>query len=306
MHFTKNHKHFKISNSMKKWIIPLVDIPANTTVERYIFDNTDLADQIKKFNKKKPLATKIDFNFKALQEDVVNALRDVQLYSFSYSKSQNKLDSYQSCSLTWNPLAIDKISNDPHQASLGSSIYSFGSASLCQSQPTLKNSYADSYSFIERTPIANSRSIKDFLDSFKRTLIRSRISKICANSPETTSPEYSWHNDESIFTNLRVNIPIISNEHYAIQIMDRASEFQVSIDELSLIPGSAYAYDTELLHRPYCKKLNDVDRINMVCGVSPWFDYKKTENAWVSNEFYGELHPFDILAQGHISQYIHS
>jgi hypothetical protein len=51
----------------------------------------------------------------------------------------------------------------------------------------------------------------------------------------------------------------------------------------------------------YCKKLSPVDRLHLVYGVSPWFDYNREEQIWESNEFYGEVHPFEMLAQGYVS-----
>jgi hypothetical protein len=37
-----------------------------------------------------------------------------------------------------------------------------------------------------------------------------------------------------------------------------------------------------------------------VLGFSPWFDYLEDEDAYVSNEFYGKVHPMDMLLGGHV------
>lgn len=63
----------------------------------------------------------------------------------------------------------------------------------------------------------------------------------------------------------------------------------------------AYVYDSGKNHRPYCKQLDSVDRIHMICGVSPWFDFDKKNQCWVSNQYYGEMHPFEMFSNGLIS-----
>jgi hypothetical protein len=41
-----------------------------------------------------------------------------------------------------------------------------------------------------------------------------------------------------------------------------------------------------------------------VLGFCPWFDYNAEEDSWTSNEFYGEMHPIDMLVGGHIHEKI--
>ncbi len=42
----------------------------------------------------------------------------------------------------------------------------------------------------------------------------------------------------------------------------------------------------------------DKVRMHLVLGFSPWLDYLPEERAWVLNEYYGRLHPFDMLDEG--------
>jgi hypothetical protein len=44
--------------------------------------------------------------------------------------------------------------------------------------------------------------------------------------------------------------------------------------------------------------------VHLVLGISPWFDYIEEEDCWISNEFYGEMHPHDMLTAGHVHEKI--
>lgn len=288
----------------KKWVINLADIPADSTVEKFIVTKTDIQKHIQHLSagyNTDYLSLPINFDCKKLNQDIIEAQKSSGAFPFKYQGRETDFTSYQSTALTWNPEVIDSLSDNPHQAALGSTKYNNGNSQFYEYHGADKNTYADTYSFNKKTPIAKSGMIKEFLDTFKRSLIRSRISIIKAQHPESLDLKYLWHQDESIFINMRVNIPTQSNENYVIQLLENSASEEASISEFSLVPGNAYIYNTQKLHRPYCKQLNDIDRINLICGLSPWFDYNEETNQWVSNEFYGEMHPFDMFLQGHIS-----
>jgi hypothetical protein len=294
-----------------RWIIPLVEIPGNMAIHEYIFKFTDLKEQIEKFshfntNNRKE---KINFDFQELKESALDGIAKYGLHQFKYGNTTlSENGPYVSSSLTWNPSAHDKISSDPHLSTLGSSLLKGNSASFYTDDQSrnffYRNSYHDTYSFVERTPISNHLHIKEFLDSFDRTLVRSRISTIKAGREETTKFDFCWHNDEQIFLNLRVNIPIQTSSNYSIQIIKDAKGKELEMDEFTMDQGYAYVYDSGKNHRPFCKKLDTVDRIHMICGVSPWFDFDNANQCWRSNEYYGEIHPFEMFSLGLISPYI--
>lgn len=290
-----------------KWIIPIKQIPSDVVVHHYIYQNSDIKNQIAKFdNFKIPAYIELpfDFNLDQLHLSVREAIELYGLHEFAYKDSTKISKSYVSSSLTYNPDAIDKISDDPHLATLGSTQLSYGSASQYKGISTPRNTYNDTYSFKVKTPFAKHGAIKTVVDSFQRTLIRSRVSTVLAGYDESTKPDYCWHNDELVFVNLRVNIPIQTTSNYAIQIINSAEGEHLDIAEFELKKNFAYVYNTNKYHRPVCKKLDTVDRINMICGVSPWFDFDEESECWISNEFYGELHPFEMFQQGHISKLI--
>lgn len=296
--------------SMKrKWVIPIKDIPKNKITHTYLFENTDLISQISKFKKSlndSYVACPLDLDTNQLRVDVLEAIDCFGLYPFSYNNRVTEDGVYISSSLTWNPDAVDKISDNPHQATLGSTYHNYGSASQYANKDTEKNSYTDSLSFTQRTPFADFKSIKLLTDSFSRTLVRSRVSVLIGKNEQATKFNFGWHNDELIFVNLRVNIPITTNPYFSIQIIQNQDGDSLNIQEINFEIGKAYAYDTSKNHRPFCKQVNSLDRVNMIFGISPWFDYIPEEKIWISNEYYGELHPYEMLKLGLVSSRIKS
>lgn len=294
----------------RAWVIPLSKIPHGMTVHRYILETTNLNQEIDKFSDYKIpdyLKLPIHLDFLALEKSMQEAISLYGLYGFNLNteNSPKKDPAYLSASLTWNPHAIDKISDNPHQATLGSTIHKSGSASFYDGiVESGGNTYIDSYAFKEKTPFANHGEIKNVLDTFKRTLIRARVSTLVAGKEESTRMNFSWHNDEPLFMNLRVNIPIQTTPNYGIQIIKDVNATNLEMIEFELQKNFAYVYDTRKNHRAFCKKLDTVDRINMICGVSPWFDFNEEEQAWISNEFYGKMHPFEMFSEGHITSLV--
>jgi hypothetical protein len=80
------------------------------------------------------------------------------------------------------------------------------------------------------------------------------------------------------------------------QILNKPSEH--------LYYGNVYSWDTNIAHRVYPTTEEDSTRVHLVLGFSPWFDYIEEEDCWVSNEFYGKMHPHDMLANGYIHEKI--
>lgn len=73
-----------------------------------------------------------------------------------------------------------------------------------------------------------------------------------------------------------------------------------SINYFEFQKNHLYAFDTSKPHRYHCKRKSDEVRIGLVVGIVPWFDYDAEKECWISNEFYGKMHPFDMLKHGHI------
>lgn len=290
-----------------KWVIQLDKISNETVIHNYILEHTDFRvkiDSFKNFKTSDYLSLPLNFNIDSLKKSVEEAIDIYGLHAFSYQGHKTEENAYISASLTYNPDAIDKISDNPHEATLGSTSMGYGSASLYSKELSKRNTYTDSMSFVVRTPFSLHGEIKNLLDSFQRTLVRSRVSVLKGSREEAKKFNFGWHNDELVFTNLRVNIPVISSPDFVIQVISGMTDDQIQITEFGLEPGKAYVYDTNKNHRPTVKKTTDANRVNLICGVSPWFDFDKENKVWISNEYYGELHPFEMFSQGYISNLI--
>jgi hypothetical protein len=156
-----------------------------------------------------------------------------------------------------------------------------------------KNGYFDTYGFRKLTQGANHGALGELLRTkFSRSIVRSRVAIIDARNWFPKMKDYMWHYDEPLYLNLRINIPLVTTPNYVCEVKDQGT--------YPLEPGYGYSWDTTIVHRVYAKSPENSVRTNLVIGSSPWFDYDEEQDAYVSNEFYGEMHPFDMLVNGHI------
>lgn len=273
------------------------EIPKKFTVWQWIMKTTD----IKKFisTMASPVKTHVildlihDIDIKSLvasTEKIIN--------TFGYHGWKNNLgedQAYGGLSLTYNPDYCDN-SNDNSQT-LGTyrnqkTEYFFDQT---HNFNNLQNTYYDTYGFRKLSPCAE--LLNEFLLDFDRTLIRSRIAIL---NPQYLDPKtinsWGWHRDESVFENIRINIPIQTDEQYLFQLLGKST--------LHLKYGHMYSWDTNISHRIFPCKNSNKNRIHIVLGFSPWFDYDPLHQCWCSNEFYGKIHPFEMLISGLINKKI--
>lgn len=151
-----------------------------------------------------------------------------------------------------------------------------------------KDTYSDSLSFNRLTPACSQGYLGDFFSKVKRSFSKGQIVSMKGG-------DVPWHRDEHYYMSLRLNIPLcfdpttrLKTEHFAER----------------MYPGYVYHWNTQEAHTIERLAEDNEQRINIVMGVSPWFDYNDQEQCWVSNEFYGEIHPWDMLEQGLIVDFI--
>jgi hypothetical protein len=156
-----------------------------------------------------------------------------------------------------------------------------------------KNGYFDTYSFRNLTPGANHGALGEFLrDQMSIRMCRSRTAYINGMNYHPKIAEYMWHYDEPVTINLRINIPLQTTDSYVAEIKDKGiHKFKV---------GYGYSWNTEVIHRVYATQQEPTSRIHLVLGTIPWFDYDAESNSYITNEYFGELHPFDMLATGKV------
>ena len=168
--------------------------------------------------------------------------------------------------------------------------------------PRQKGDYYDTYGFRRLTPAATHGALGVLLRGFLLSPVRSRLSVIGANRSEASQHNFGWHRDESIFQNLRINIPVWTAPEYLLEIETRQLEIPTSpsptCETHHLACGQAYSWDTNQPHRVFARSLTPQSRCHLVVGLSPWFDYDPVADSWVPNAYFGEVHPHDLVAKG--------
>lgn len=159
-----------------------------------------------------------------------------------------------------------------------------------------KNSYFDTWSYTEWTDAAIDSGIHDLLGNTTCQVLRSRVAwqrgafRNYRVKP-SENDKYTWHSDEHMVHNLRINIPIKTSAAFGLEIKDQSP---VLLEE-----RHAYTWDSNIVHRQIqVDNSSTDDRINMIIGFNPWFDWDQEQQAWVSNEFYGKIHPLDMALEG--------
>lgn len=277
------------------------EIPDEMTITEYISSKTDYKELTKKI---KPVSVPSDttsitfknsgFDYLKLWEAVKESLTLHGEHGWLKDDQHGNTvasEIYTGFSLMYNPTHTD-IAN-PHQSSLGTGrMVDF---KLYQNNfKHKKHTYLDTLGFRQRTPASKTGYLGEFFDSFKSSMTRGRMSIINADKfvHRDQLKEYGWHHDEPIFENLRINIPLITDEVFKFQIQSR-SPYHLEV-------GKSYTWDTAIMHRVFPDTLTTKMRAHLVIGISPWFDYDSTDDSWNINEYYGNVHPFDMLVNGHV------
>jgi hypothetical protein len=251
-------------------------------------------------------------DFAQLVTDTEEALQIYGEWNYRLpDESLKKKDaSYGGIGLTYNPFHIDGETADVHEQvqgnhkpntrkdkSLVKGQYNPFSAYNDEINPTIqKNSHFDSYGFANRTPASRHKSLGTFLDMFDRTMVRTAIRIIYAeNEGPVGDDKYAgvtWHKDEPMPVNLRINIPLVTHPDYVLE--------QEGSPPVNLEAGYAYSWDTEIMHRAYAKTRTAPPRIHLMLGFSCWWDFDETTGIWKTNEFSGKKHPMDMLVDGQV------
>lgn len=168
-----------------------------------------------------------------------------------------------------------------------------------------KDGYFDTWSFTDWTPAAMQSGIKDLTNSANCQVLRSRVAwqrgefrdYRMHGDYENSNDKWTWHCDEPVVHNLRVVIPIQTSDAYAMEIKPHRPRV--------LETGYAYTWDTNIVHRQLqIDNSSKLDRIFVILGFNPWFNWIPDEQAWVTNEFYGKVHPMDMMAEGHVLPHV--
>ena len=277
--------------------IRTADVPPEMTVFQFIRQVTGYDAAITHLQPRIARRGRYAFD---LPESAIARLRDTvealvrELGFRGWRHSGGESASYGGLSLTCNPRHQDGL--DPHTSTLGTPRNARDEFfwSSTGHHAVLRDSYFDTYGFNARTPAARRGELGVFLDGFTRTMIRSRIGIIPGVAIDADDPAYlareGWHRDEQVFENLRLNIPLATDPNFVFQMAGEPA--------YHLATGKAYTWDTHRPHRVFCRGRTQATRVHLVLGFAPWFDYVAAKEAWVANEYFGRVHPFDMIAEG--------
>jgi hypothetical protein len=215
---------------------------------------------------------------------------------------------YGGIGLTYNPNHVDGTEIDIHQQVQGN--HKPGARGLDGKNPftvlsdsekrthAKKNTHYDTYSMCYRTPASRHGHLGNFLNTFKRTMVRSAVRIIYADQIGQVGDDQlagvRWHRDEPFFENLRINIPLLTSPLFVLE--------QEGHEPYHLEAGYAYTWDTNTLHRAYATARSDVpmQRIHLMLGFSCWWDFDEATGTWSQNEFFNQKHPLDMLVDGDV------
>lgn len=282
-------------------------VPAHRTVFGWLSEVYDVPAAEQRVRSPVPRGGIIDLPLPvpaaSLARGVKAATEAFGLHGFCSSDYVESDPDYANQSLTYNP----GVPTPPERSTLGSpkltrQQHYYGTKATVQSIGQVRGSYYDTYGFCVSTPAAL-RFLPDLLATFKRSPIRSRLSVIRGARAAPAQFAWGWHRDESVFENLRVNIPLTDCDDYALQI-SCTDEFPAqpgpNIQTYHTEVGRMYSWDTHTPHRACALRETTEDRTSIVLGFSPWFDYDAATDEWVPNEFFGKKHPLQMLLDGDV------
>ena len=147
-----------------------------------------------------------------------------------------------------------------------------------------RNTYSDTFAYCKRTPASMHGYLGTFIDSSPFSIVRSRM--VTLKYPG----HVHWHDDENIFINTRINIPINADIKCKLHINTEENTFHND-------PGYMYCWNIENPHKVSISE-GTGQRTAIVLGLAPWFEFNEEEQCWFTNEYFGKVHPFELFEEG--------
>jgi hypothetical protein len=270
------------------------DCPSNLNFIEYIKKNTPWEDAVNSVSYRdtepQNLFVKSITNYTEILDEILFLYNTV---GSVYWRSQDSKSIY-GLSLSYNP------ENDPIDwkcASFGHPRYKKFSNTDYFAQPNKdqhtapKNDYLDSYGFRKLLPEINSCfELLNLFESFSSSILRVTSRTIDGSY---CFPSYAnnggMHKDDSIFEMVRLNICLSTDGNFGLQYIDKDPVFPT--------PGEMYAINSNVEHRVYVNNFTNFQRTHLVIGISPWLNYDTQSDSWTLNEYFGKVHPLDLVKQ---------
>ena len=209
---------------------------------------------------------------------------------FGWRTSQGSSNAYGGLSLVYNPEFNDSASINEQTLGTGKNNPKEFYWSSTNKTNTIKNSYFDSYGFREVAPWVEEHHLNQFTNKFKLNLTRGRLAVLDSDYYDKVGEDFLWHKDETVFENLRINIPLQTDQSFYFQLEDH--------DPCHLSVGNVYSWDTHKPHRVFATEKKSFLRIHLVIGLMPWFSYDSLNKFLSKNKYFGKVHPLELLVNG--------
>lgn len=205
-----------------------------------------------------------------------------------WRKQQSESSYYKGFSLAYNSDFIDTERSIFFQSMGAFELEQSFSKSLSVARfKQIKNSYYDTYAFREISPlIAN--NFKSLFSKIAFSISRSRAAFLYGGE-DCLPDKINLHKDEFSNQLLRVNIPLQTSEDYVLEINGTDENGNSNRMIKHLKKGYVYIWNTRIPHRVYCNSLTpfEKERIHLVLGLVPWFDFTDNYRAIASSKSYG-------------------
>ena len=155
--------------------------------------------------------------------------------------------------------------------------------------------FNDGYSHRIMAPMWRNTEVEHVMSQFLRTTLNCRISTLHAEGRN-----FLWntgiHCDQNLMVESRLILNLGTAPEFFLQYLKHGIPRKLTFDHF----GQLYTFDSSRVHRAYFSKPTGRIRTAVLLGFSPWLDYDAVEDCWAANEFYGELHPLDIINEGYV------
>ncbi|BAU40004.1 hypothetical protein [Ralstonia phage RSP15] len=158
-----------------------------------------------------------------------------------------------------------------------------------------KDDYLDIHTFRKMHPHLEQvcPHLTKTLNGFKVPLVNVNVRVIHGQNVSPTSfstKTGGMHKDQSPFTAVRANMYISTDGNYGLEYENG--------DLIMPGAGENFVVNTDVPHRAYIKDWNMTNRVNIVLNMLPWLDYDSEDDSWSFNEYYGKIHPYDMIREG--------
>ncbi|BBI61650.1 hypothetical protein HSBAA_29560 [Vreelandella sulfidaeris] len=151
-----------------------------------------------------------------------------------------------------------------------------------------KADYIDPYAFRKQHPFIAERlpNLRAFFESFNFPV--TRVTARTLNGLFNIGGGY--HIDSKDTFSIRLNFCLSTNGKFGLSYQNGPV--------VMFEPGDAHMVCTARHHSAYASERCNFQRTNLIVDVIPWYDYDPILDGWKPNQYFGKIHPYDMVEQG--------